>query len=88
MVRIAAVQGYTGAEILRYASLAEQDSEHPLGKAICKAWKARGGGEEPVSDFRMQAGAGVEALVSGVRVRVSRCREEDLPPALFDAAKR
>lgn len=88
VVRIAAVQGYTGAEILRYAALAEQDSEHPLGKAICKAWKARGGGEEPVSDFRMQAGAGVEALVSGVRVRVSRCREEDLSPALFDAAKK
>lgn len=88
MVRIAAVQGYTEAEILRYAALAEQDSEHPLGKAICKGWKARGGREEPVSDFRMQAGAGVEALVSGVRVRVSRCREEDLSPALFDAAKK
>lgn len=88
MVRIAAVQGYTGEEILRYAAMAEQDSEHPLGKAIRKAGKARGGGEEPVADFRMQAGAGVETLISGVRVRVSRCREEDLPPALFDAAKK
>ncbi|MGN1024306.1 MAG: heavy metal translocating P-type ATPase [Lachnospiraceae bacterium] len=87
VVRIFAAEGHSEEEILRYAALAEQDSEHPLGKAIREAWKTHGGKEESVCDFQMQAGAGVEATVDAVRVRISRCQMEDLSPSLYAAAK-
>ena len=56
---------FTDAQLLRAAALAEQRSEHPLGKAIWAAYAQAGGTPEEVGDFRVIAGQGVSALVDG-----------------------
>lgn len=48
----------TDDEILAVAACAEQRSEHPLGKAICKSY---GKTPYPTDDFKMYLGSGVEA---------------------------
>lgn len=57
------------AALLRMAASAEKLSEHPLGKAIAAAWRARTG-EMPADaqDFEMLPGRGVRATVDGRRV--------------------
>ncbi len=59
---------FTDEAVLRYAALAEQQSEHPLGKAIVNAFLERGGRKEETGRFQMKAGNGVEALIDGKRV--------------------
>ena len=56
---------YVESDILRLAASAESRSEHPLGKAIVKAY---GGDLLPVTDFRMTAGKGVRAAIDGMSV--------------------
>ena len=57
----------TPAELLRLAALAEQSSEHPLGKAILKAYIDRGGQKPaPSESFRMEPGLGVRARAEGL----------------------
>ena len=53
------------AELLRLAASAERRSEHPLGRAIVE--KANGDGVElyEVSEFKMEAGKGVKAVIDG-----------------------
>lgn len=63
---------YTATDLLTLAGLAEQNSEHPLGKAIVKAYQAQGGQLEAVSDFHMRPGHGIEAQVRGHAVRAER----------------
>ncbi len=59
-------------EVLRITALAEQQSEHPLGKAIWNAYAEKGGKNEPVKDFKVLAGQGVSAEVSGMQVLVGK----------------
>lgn len=59
---------YSNAEVLRVAGIAEQHSEHPLGKAIWAAYENAGGTSAPAADFQMTAGQGVSAVVDGTRV--------------------
>ena len=59
-------------DILRLAALAEQKSEHPLGKAICCAWTEKGGKAEDIEDFKVLAGQGVSAVVDRKRVLVGK----------------
>jgi Cu2+-exporting ATPase len=55
--------------LLRLAAAAEQESEHPLARAIVAA--ATEHGEPPKgADFRATAGRGVQATVGGARVEV------------------
>lgn len=54
---------YSQAEILRYTALAEQKSEHPLGKAILARYLAEGGGLCEIDDFRLLAGKGISAQI-------------------------
>jgi heavy metal translocating P-type ATPase len=54
---------YSQAEILRYTALAEQKSEHPLGKAILARYLAEGGGLCEIDDFRLLAGKGISARI-------------------------
>lgn len=63
---------YSEDEILRLAALAEQQSEHPLGKAIWRAYEEKGGRSESVSDFKVMAGKGVSAVVSGTKIAVEK----------------
>lgn len=56
---------YSEESILRLTALAEQRSEHPLGKAIREHYKAACGELHEVQDFRMEAGMGVKATVAG-----------------------
>jgi len=55
-------------ELLRLTALAEQRSEHPLGKAILKYYLDNGGRQEEIQDFALSAGMGVSARVDGRKV--------------------
>ena len=63
---------FPDADVLRLAALAEQKSEHPLGRAICRAWQEKGGKPEEVADFKVLAGQGVSALVDGKEILVGK----------------
>ncbi len=60
------------SELLRLAALAEQKSEHPPGKAICRAYEAQGGKAGEAEDFKVLAGQGVSALVDGRQILVGK----------------
>jgi Cu+-exporting ATPase len=53
---------------------AQQGSEHPLGKAILAAARARGLELAPLGDFRAVPGSGIEAGVDGRRLLVGSRR--------------
>ncbi|MHB1295434.1 MAG: heavy metal translocating P-type ATPase [Anaerolineae bacterium] len=53
------------SEVLRVTALAEQRSEHPLGKAIVKRYMEQSGVLADISDFKVHAGQGVSADVEG-----------------------
>ena len=57
--------GMTENELLTLAASAEGKSEHPLGKAIVDCAQTRGLPVAPSDAFRMEAGRGVCASVSG-----------------------
>ena len=59
-------------EVLRIAALAEQKSEHPLGKAIWAAYENTGAKNEPAKDFRLVAGQGISANVDGKETLVGK----------------
>jgi cation-transporting P-type ATPase D len=56
--------------LLQLAAAAEQSSEHPLGRAIVEAARARGIAVPPAEDFRALPGRGVRAVIDGTRVEV------------------
>lgn len=60
------------SEILRLTALAEQRSEHPLGKAIVKRYTEQGGTLTDVSEFKVLAGQGISAVVDKVRIVVGK----------------
>jgi len=62
----------TESDLLRLAALTEQKSEHPLGKAICRAYFDRGGKTENTEDFKVLAGQGVSAVVDGKKILVGK----------------
>lgn len=61
-------------EVLALAAALETGSEHPIGKSICAAWKARGlkGPVPKVRDFKALAGRGVEGMLAGARYSLTR----------------
>jgi len=52
-------------ELLRVTALAEQRSEHPLGKAILKYYLSKGNKPQDVQDFTLTTGMGISAKVDG-----------------------
>ncbi|MEW5984228.1 MAG: heavy metal translocating P-type ATPase [Acidobacteriota bacterium] len=54
-----------GADLLALAASAEQDSEHPLARAIVRAAKERGIELSPPSEFQALPGRGIRAIVDG-----------------------
>ena len=53
------------AALLRLAASAESRSEHPLGRAIVEKANTDGAELYDVSDFKMEAGKGVKAVIDG-----------------------
>ncbi|MFH1965990.1 MAG: heavy metal translocating P-type ATPase [Acidobacteriota bacterium] len=64
--------GFTVERLLALAASAEQGSEHPLGKAVVREAQKRKINLESPSEFRAHGGLGIEALVSGIKVRVGK----------------
>lgn len=58
------------AELLSLIASVEQQSEHPVGRALVAGAVARGAALQPTEDFRTDAGHGVEARVGGRLARV------------------
>jgi Cu2+-exporting ATPase len=78
---VAALDGDDG-RLLMLAAAVEQESEHPVARAIVAAARERGG-VPAAQGFRSMAGRGVEATVEGVDVAVggpALLRERDVAP--------
>ncbi|MFB9376867.1 heavy metal translocating P-type ATPase [Kineococcus gynurae] len=65
-------RGLTPEQVLRAAAAVEQDSEHPLGRAVVAAARERGLPLAVVEQFRAVPGIGVAGRVGGHEVRVER----------------
>ncbi|WP_210097856.1 heavy metal translocating P-type ATPase [Microbacterium phyllosphaerae] len=78
---------YTSDDLISLAAATEQDSEHPLAKAIVNAAHDRNVKVPTASDFRSSPAVGVSALVDGRSVKVggphllSETRSSELPIA-------
>jgi P-type Cu+ transporter len=59
-------------EALRLAGAVEDASEHPVGRAVAEAARARFGSLPPVESFQNIAGRGVRGFVEGRRVEIDR----------------
>jgi len=66
------VGSLTETDLLRHASGVEQQSEHPLARAIVAAAAARGIAPPPVADFDSVTGGGARGRVAGTDVLVGR----------------
>jgi Cu+-exporting ATPase len=91
LVDVTVVEGTTEAEVLRLVGAVEDSSEHPVGRAIADAGRARFGALAPVEAFASSRGLGVQGVVNGHAVVAGRPRflaDWSLPmsPAL-DAAR-
>ncbi len=80
-------------DALRLATAVERDSEHPVARALLLSAQERGLSVPSASEFRAQAGRGVEAVVEGRRLQVggpALLRESGarMPPALREAGGR
>ena len=62
--------GATDEELLGLAASVEHLSEHPLGRSVVEAARARGVPIERAREFRSHTGFGVEGVVGGRRVLV------------------
>lgn len=62
----------TEDQLLRLAAAVEQDSEHPLGKAMVREAQRRNIDLPPVSNFNSMTAAGVSGSVEGKVVKVGR----------------
>jgi Cu2+-exporting ATPase len=84
---VVTVPGVATLEALRLAAAAEQESEHPLARAIVVAAADRGAVVTLADDLRSLPGRGVQARVGGVSVAVGgpallRARGLDVPDSL------
>jgi Cu+-exporting ATPase len=70
--KIRLVEDGLPAEALRLAGAVEAASEHPVGRAVADAARARFGPLPPVEGFRNVAGRGVSGVVEGHHVDVDR----------------
>jgi copper-transporting P-type ATPase V len=67
-------KGTSAADLLRLAGAAEDDSEHPVGRAIAGAARQQAGRLPAAEGFQAVAGHGVRAEVEGRTVLVGRAR--------------
>jgi Cu2+-exporting ATPase len=70
VVETAVADGINEADALALAASVEQDSEHPVARAIVTSARERDVSIPTATSFRALPGRGVEAVVSGRRLRV------------------
>jgi P-type Cu+ transporter len=68
--RIRLIENGLSAEALRLAGAVEEASEHPIGRAVAEAARARFGSLPPVEEFASVPGIGVSGIVEGHRVEI------------------
>ncbi len=71
---VIAAAGESSDEILRLAASAEQGSEHPLGRAVVEAGKAKGLHLAASDDFTAISGFGIRAALEGQAVIIGNPR--------------
>ena len=72
--RLAPLNGFTPAELLRTAAAAEKYSNHPTAKALALLAQEAGVSLPEPQDFSETAGRGVQARVDGVTILVGRAQ--------------
>ena len=81
--RVIGIQSLSGdmdeKDVLRLTALAEEQSEHPLGKAIWNYYQKNGAKTDTVTDTQILAGRGIRAVISGKTILVGK-------PDLFHSA--
>ena len=70
--RVRLVENGLAPEALRLAGAVEDASEHPIGRAVAEAARARFGSLPQVEAFRNVAGRGVTGVVEGHRIEIDR----------------
>jgi Zn2+/Cd2+-exporting ATPase len=88
--RLAPVDGVEGAELLRLAAIAEQDSRHPVARAVTDMARRANLPLGRPEIFEEVAGRGVVAVTEGRRIMVGRATwlaapEAGLPPGEVQA---
>jgi P-type Cu+ transporter len=72
LVDVAPLNGATRAEVLRLAGSVESASEHPIAQAVAASARKEVGALPTVAHFRNVPGIGVQGVVDGHEVDVSR----------------
>jgi Cu+-exporting ATPase len=67
---VVSASGMPERELLGLVAAVEQESEHPVARAIVAGAASRGAAPERASEFAMEPGAGVAGVVAGRAVRV------------------
>ncbi len=67
-------EGFDPKDVLRLAASVEQNSEHPIARAIVEAARDQGLSLSGVEEFQSEAGFGVRAAIGGRRVEVGADR--------------
>ncbi|NAS24502.1 heavy metal translocating P-type ATPase [Herbidospora sp. NEAU-GS84] len=70
VIAVEPADGHTVGEVLSLAAAAEEDSEHPLARAIVSGAKEHGAPIAAAHDFESSPAVGVAATVDGRRVQV------------------
>jgi P-type Cu+ transporter len=90
MTDLVVADGESEASVLARAAAVERSSEHPLGRAVVEAARARGIADLPVSEFRSMPGLGVQGAIDGQVIEVhagSAASERALSPGVLETAR-
>lgn len=68
LTEVVPAEGVSADELLAFAAALEQNSEHPLARAVVEAARARGVPLKPARDFESITGGGVRGRVDGQAV--------------------
>jgi Cd2+/Zn2+-exporting ATPase len=79
--RLAPVDGVEGADLLRVAAIAEQDSRHPVARAVTEMARRANLPFGRPEQFEEVAGRGVVATIDGARIQVGRASWLTAPEA-------
>lgn len=81
ITQIVGLAGYSEEQILRIAAAVEEQSSHPIAKAIVRTARERAINFPSASEIKNLAGKGIEAIVEDSEVMVGAIRAFDGDPA-------